>query len=182
VDETVAIVSVSASALVGVGGLIAAAWGSSRERRWQTREERATELRSVLEEGGERLTELFVTLDQAHGEVSTAGQLGAQMQAGLRALETRLVLVCKRVGVRRGSRAPEWRTLQEAWEATGRVLTILQEANGEGLDREQHRAYSAAWTEALSAEAAFLDAAAKALGWDGPLPRWRTALSRRARQ
>lgn len=176
--EAVAIISVSASAIVGVGGLVAAAWGSSRERRWQTREERATELRSVLEEGGERLTQLLITLDQARGEVSSAGQLGAQTQAALRQLETRLVLVSKRIGVRRGSRSPEWLTLQEAWKATGSVLTILQEASGKGLDREQHRAYSGAWTEALAAETAYVDATARALGWEGPLPRWRTGLAR----
>jgi hypothetical protein len=178
VGEAVAIISVSASALVGVGGLVAAAWGSSRERRWQTREERTTELRSVLQEGGELVTKLLISVDEARGEVATQGQLGMQSVAGLRELEKQLALACNRVGVRRGSLAPEWATLREAWEAIGRVLVILQEASGEGLDSEQHRAYSTAWTEALTAETAYHNATAKALGWEGPLPRWRTALAR----
>jgi hypothetical protein len=75
---------VAASALVGVGGLAAAAWGSSRERRWQTREERATELRSVLEEGGKTLTAIFTTLDDANGEVKTSGRVEAGTGALLR--------------------------------------------------------------------------------------------------
>jgi hypothetical protein len=178
VGEAVAIISVSASALVGVGGLVAAAWGSSRERRWQTREERITELRSVLQEGGELVTKLLIAMDEARGEVAAEGQLGVQRIAGLRELEKQLALVCKRVGVRRGSLAPEWATLREAWEAIGMVLTILQEASGEGLDSEQHRAYSTAWTDALAAETAYHDATAKALGWEGSLPRWRTMLAR----
>jgi hypothetical protein len=173
VGEAVAIISVSASALVGVGGLAIAAWGGSRERRWQSREERAIELRAVLEDGGSQLAGLLLKVDEAHDEVQRLKLLGPDRKADLEATEKSVVLAISRVGVRRGSRAPEYRTFGSYWLAISKLGTILAEADGEGLDSEQQTAYSRSWTEALAAQDAYLDATANAIGWEEPLPRWR---------
>ena len=176
-SEAVAIISVSASAVVGISGVVAAAWSSSRERRWQSREERAIELRTVLEDGGSLVAELLLLIDEAHDGVGRDGRLGPDSKVALERSEKRMVLAMNRVGVRRGPKAPEYKTLGKYWIAVSEIVTILDEAQGEGLDSEQARAYSTAWDKAIAAETAFHEAAAKALGWEGPLPRWRQLLA-----
>jgi len=163
--------------LVGIGGLAAAAWGSSRERRWQTREERATELRSVLEEGGKLLTQQFFELEEAKHEVKTAGKIDDQRATALGERNKRLVAVCNGVGMRRGSQAPEYLALKKCWEASGKLERLLYDF-GEPAGGARWSEFSPVWKEALDAERAFFDATADALGWEGPLPRWRTALAR----
>jgi hypothetical protein len=170
--EAVAIVSVAGSTLVGVGGLVAAAWGGSRERRWQTREERITELRSLLEEGSEVLTQTFIVLDESTGEIRSVGELGATNAALLRELEKRLVAVSQKVGVRRGSRAGDYLALRACRDATGRIGWLLSEMQNGG-NAAEHAAYSVLWGKALDAERAFLDASAKTLGWKEAVPPWR---------
>lgn len=89
-SEVVAIISVSASAVVGIGGVVAAAWGSSRERRWQSREERTVELRTVLDGGGSLVAELLLLIDEAHAEVRRNGKLGPESKTNLER-EARLI-------------------------------------------------------------------------------------------
>jgi hypothetical protein len=178
VGEAVAIISVSASAVVGVSGVVVAAWGGARERRWQSREERATELRAVLEDGGSQFAELMFKADEAHNEVRRHGQLSSDTKDDLEARHKSIVLAMSRVGVRRGPGALEYTTFANYRLTIYKVLTTLAEANGKGLDPEQKAAYTHAWSEALTAEKAYLDATAKALGSEGPLPRWRIVFAK----
>jgi hypothetical protein len=171
VSEVVAIVSVSASAVVGLSGVVVVAWSGSRERRWQSGEERAIEFRAVLEDGGSKVAQLLLSMDEARTEVRNLGQLSPGSKRGIGVTDKSIVLALNRVGVRRGSQAPEYRTLGRYWLAVSELSTILEEADGEGLNSEQQAAYSRAWDKALSAENAYLDATAKALRLNEPLPR-----------
>lgn len=177
-SEVVTIISVSTTAVLGVGSLVAATWGGSRERRWQSREERAVELRAVLEDGASKLAELMFKIDEAHNEVRRLGRLAPATEVDFEARHQSIVLALSRVGVRRGSRAPEYTTFASYWLAISKLDTLLAEANGEGLDSEQKAAYTSAWTEALAAGNAYLDATANALGPEESLPRRRQVLPR----
>jgi hypothetical protein len=173
--EAVTIISVSTTALLGMGSLAAAAFGGSRERRWQTQEERATELRSILEHAGESLSSLLLAVGDAHDETFGV-PLSDDRKDELRDREKEIVVHTNRIGVRRGSRSPEYTCCRDCWRAISKLTTILDEADDEGLDREQQRAFSRGWDEALAAEAAYLDAAAKALSAADPVRRdrvWR---------
>jgi hypothetical protein len=76
--------------------------------------------------------------------------------------------------VRLGSKADQYTTFRDFWLAASRVVTILDESDDNGLDREQSATYSRAWTELLAAETAYLDATAKTLRWDKqPTGSWR---------
>ena len=169
--EAVAIISVAASAMVGAGGLIAAAWGSSRERSWRSREERATELRSVLEDAAGQLANLTVLTDEAHDE-ARRGPVERGHRLALRQVQQRLAVEANRIGIRTGPEAPEYLTFAECFRRKSAVVTILEEAVDRGLDREQHRAYGSAWDIALEAEQGFLRAAADVLS----VPRSRAPL------
>jgi len=166
--EAVAIVSVAASAVVGVGGLAAAALGASRQRVWRSREERAIELRAVLEGAAERLSDLRFAIGKAHFQVKTTGAIDAALEEGFVPAQERLVMALSRIGVRRGSSSADYTRCDEAAEALSKLLTILYETRDEGLDRERAKAYSAAWEAAEVAEKAFLDAAARTLAWRSP--------------
>jgi len=161
--EAVAIISVSASAVVGVGGLAAAALGSAKERRWQTQEERATELRDVFEAAAGQLTNLQVVIDEAHDETRQSGLNPSRAQM-IRTIEQRLVFEGKRIGLRRGSKADDYGAFVTAFQALGSIVVILEEASDAGLDKEQQAAYRKAWEAGIAAEQAFLDATAKVLG------------------
>jgi hypothetical protein len=132
----------------------------------------------VLEDGGSQLAALLLKVDEAHDEVRRLKVLGRDSKAGLEAAEKSIVLAISRVGVRLGSRAPEYATFGNYWLAISRLGTILGEANGEGLDSEQQAAYSRGWSEALAAQDAYLNATAKTLAWEGPRPRWRRLFAR----
>jgi hypothetical protein len=170
--EAVAIISVSASAVVGIGGLVAAAWGSSRERRWQSQEERTKELRGVLDRACEKLTQQLVVLDQAHREFSTSGAANPMTQQLLVETEKQLVLECNRLAVRRGSHTPEYVALGACREAATRVSLLLNEM-ATGAAPAQRGAYSTLWDDVLTAEKRFLDVASDALTWEEPAPFWR---------
>jgi hypothetical protein len=170
--EAVTIISVSTTALLGMGSLAVAAFGGSRERRWQTQEERATELRAVLEHAGESLSSLLLTVGDAHDEMSRV-PLSKDRQENLRDREKAIVVHTNKIGVRRGSRSPEYTSCRDYWLAISELTTILDEAGDEGLDKEQQSAFSKGWKKALAAEAAYLDAAAKALSGADPVRRGR---------
>lgn len=173
--EAVTIISVSTTALLGMGSLAAAALGGSRERRWHTQEERATELRSVLERAGESLTSLLLAVGDAHDETFGV-PLSNHLKDALRNREKEIVVHTNRIGVRRGSGSPEYTSCRDCWLAISKLTTILDEAGDEGLDHEQQSAFSRGWKKALAAEAAYLDTAAKALSAEEPARRgtvWR---------
>jgi hypothetical protein len=177
--EAVAIVSVSASAVVAVGGLVATAANSARERRWQSREERATELRAVLEAGGECVSKLMFAVTEGYNE-ARHGQLSKDREREIEAVEKQAAFESNRIGVRLGPQADEYLTFRDCWLAAGRAGTLLEEADDNGLDREQRGAYTGAWKLVLDAETAYLNATAKTLRWDGKSPpRWKRLLGRR---
>lgn len=162
VSEAVAIISVSASAVVGLGGLLATTFGGTRQRKWESQEERAIELRSVLDDGGQRIAELLLQVDEAHNEVLRDGRLSPERRAGLDSIQRGIALSINRVGLRRGSQAAEYSAMGAYWAAVSRLTVILEEAH-DGLDSEQASTYSQTWTEALAAESAYLDSTARTL-------------------
>jgi hypothetical protein len=171
--EAVAIVSVVSTAVVG----LAATWGRGRELRWQTREERTTELRGVLDEACEKLTATFVLLDQAHREWSVAGKVDPVTQRLLVEAEKNLVLEWNRVGVRRGADTPEFLALGRCRVECGRVGMVLDEMSaGVGPPDRQH--YSDRWKAARTAETEFFNVASDALASGGRTPFWRRELRR----
>jgi hypothetical protein len=166
--EAVAIVSVVATAVVG----LSATWGRSRELRWQTGEERTTELRSVLDLACEKLTATFVVLDEAHREFSEAGKVGPVTQQLLVEAEKQLVLEWNRVGVRRGADTSEYLALGRCREACGRIGLLLDEMNA-GVGPAHRAAYSKLWEAARAAERDFFNVASAALDSEGGAPPWR---------
>jgi hypothetical protein len=132
-SEAVTIISVSTTALLGMGSLAAAALGGSRERRWHTQEERATELRSVLESTGECLTSLLLAVGDAHDETRRVS-LTRDRKDELRDREKKIVIHTNMIGVRRGSESPEYTACRECWLAISALTTILDEAGDQGLD------------------------------------------------
>lgn len=116
-------------------------------------------MRAVLEAGGECLSKLMFAITTGHDEVRR-GELSANTRREVDTLEKQAVLESNRIGVRLGPKADQYTTFRD------RVVTILDESDDNGLDREQSRAYSRAWTELLAAETAYLDATANTLGWD----------------
>jgi hypothetical protein len=166
--EAVAIISVSASAIVGISGVVAAAWGSSRQRRWQSHEERAIELRGVLEDGGAKVAELLIKIDGAHDEVWQLRHLTPDRKKDLELTQKSIVFAIDRIGIRRGSRAPEYKTLGSYWRDVEELVTILEEAKGERLTSDQEAAYERRWDHAIAAQKAYLDATAETLAVDPP--------------
>jgi hypothetical protein len=176
-SEAVTIIAVSTTAVLGVGNLVASSLNSSRERRWGAREERATELRAVLEEAGARLTALMIGVDEAHDEAKH-GRLSEGRKHDLMAIQKELAPVGNKIGVRRGASATEYRTFGDCWKELSALVIVLEEATT-GLDREQEHAYTKAWNKMLAAQDGYLDATAEALQVKGPVPRWRRWLGRR---
>jgi hypothetical protein len=177
VSEAVTIIAVSTTAVLGVGNLVASSLNSSRERRWGSREERATELRAVLEGAGERLTTFMMAIDEAHDEAKH-GRMSEERERELMAIRKELALVGNKIGVRRGASAREYRAFEDFWNELDSVITILDEATTTGLVSEQGHAYTKAWKKMLAAENDYLDATAEALQVKGPVPRWRRWLGK----
>jgi hypothetical protein len=166
-SEAVPIISVSASAIVGVGGLAAAAWGSSRERRWQSREERATELRAVLDEAAEAIVEPMFAFQQALEETRGTHRIAPIWDLG--ALQKRMVVQEARIGIRLGWQAPEYTTYLECWGALKELVDVLVDASSsDELSDEQRAQGQKAWQKALVEHRAFLAAAASTLAHGSP--------------
>jgi hypothetical protein len=66
ISDAVAIVSVVTSGVVGVGGLLSASLGARWQRRWQSREERVAELRTVLDAGAGHIGAAMQAISQAN--------------------------------------------------------------------------------------------------------------------
>jgi hypothetical protein len=158
--EAVAIVAVSASAVVTVTVTV---FGGSRERRWQAREERATELRTVLENGSECFGSAMFVAAEAYNEIKANGKLSSERQAELAEVEKRIVIAGNHIGVRRGSQSSEYATFLDCMTKIVAVVHIIHEADRGGLDSEREASYYRAQSEALKAERAYIDVAAKLL-------------------
>lgn len=158
--EAVAIVAVSASAVVTV---VVTVFGGSRERRWQTREERATELRAVLENGSEAYGSAMFVAAEAYKEIEANRELSSERQTELSEAQKRIVIAANHIGVRRGSRSAEYTTFIDCMAKFVAVVNIIYEARRSGLDSERGASYQRAVSEALKAERAYIDAAAELL-------------------
>jgi hypothetical protein len=168
VDSAIAIVSIVTTGVVG----LSATWGRARELRWQSSEERTTELRSVLDRACEKLTAEFVLLDQGHRECSVSGKVTEVTQRLLLEAEKQLVLEWNRLGVRRGATAQEYLALGRCREACGRIGVLLDEMDA-GVPPAQRQSYAQLWKAAIAAERHFFSVASAALDSEVPAPFWR---------
>jgi hypothetical protein len=121
--EAVAIISVSASAAVGIGGLGAAAGAGSRERRWQSREERIIELRTVLEAAQIVLAALMVTVRESLEEVHGSSRINPSTD--IQHLGKGLATERARISVRLGWRSAEYTSFSECWTALSSVINTI---------------------------------------------------------
>lgn len=174
--EAVTIIAVLTTAVLGVGNLVAAASASSRERRWRAAEERATELRAVLEEGSERLTRLMLAIDDAHGAAGEGSAFEDARAREMESIQKELAIAGNKIGVRRSSRAIEYTSFGDCWRTMGELIAILEEAPT-GFDGDQERAYARGWDQLRETHHAFLDATAQALGVEATRPWWKRSRS-----
>jgi len=65
-SDAVAIVSVLASGVVGLAGVSSTVWIALSQRRWHSSEERAADLRTVLDRTGVDLSDTILALGEAH--------------------------------------------------------------------------------------------------------------------
>jgi hypothetical protein len=174
--EAVAIISVCVSGLVGLGGLASTVWAAARERRWKSREERATEFRTALETGCEVLMQLAWAVADARSKAKrdklVSGDLQNQIDSladdlnrinslladdlkRIDSLARQATIVGAQIAVRSGSTGAEKVTF-EAWlKGVSKLIGIIVRA-----DEDEWRE---AWAAAAAAEAAYLDATAKTL-------------------
>jgi len=166
VGEAVAIISVSASAVVGIGGLVAAAWGGSRQRRWQSREERTIDLRAAVEGASESFGDAMTLATEAYAGVQRTGKLDDERKPEMAGAWSRVVASGNRVGVRRGTKSAAHRAYADCMAKLFAVMAIVDEAakarSVEGLEGRWIAAHEAA----VAAESAFLDASARLLNAD----------------
>jgi hypothetical protein len=162
VGEAVAIVSVAASALVGVGGLASASWGASRERGWQSREERATELRKLLEDGAAHALELAWTIASARHKIQK-GEPDPHLKEELRSLGKQAAHARVPIGVRRGTLAPEYVALGEWISSLSRLIGMVGAAQQDGFDAERLAAFKTEWDKGAAAEVRYMKATAELL-------------------
>ncbi len=159
-----AIISVAISGVVGIGGLAAAAWGTARERRWRTREERATDLRGALESAAESLLDLAWDIDVVRLKIKRGEGMSSEEKTAVES-HARQASVTGRahIAVRQGANAAEATSL-EAW--IGKVSTligILGEGTNSGWNDQLESRWKDVWAKAVEAEKAYFTATVKAL-------------------
>jgi hypothetical protein len=172
ISDAVAIIAVTTSGIVAIGGIVATAYSASSQRRWQSIEERTTELRTVLDSAAgslaramHALVETERALHGAVGEDPKADEAYAgahewlgEAVAALKELWT----ATTRIQVRMGSASPVAQAAKDAefkLDAVGKVLTRNV------IRRLELPGYAEARAEAEAAERAFYDAAAAVLGF-----------------
>lgn len=172
--DSVAIVSVVTSGVVGVGGILSAAWGAWTGRKWQAREERLAELRNVLDAAALALAQALRALYEANKLLSLAGDLRAtreQLDAAAReqldnALGARAGLwaIVNRVQVRTGSASPiatALETVERRIESLHSFVDTLRKPSEASAGEEPD--FDQLWMDAKVAENTFYDVAEAAL-------------------
>jgi hypothetical protein len=175
-SEAIALVSVSVSGAVAVSGVIATAGGATRQRRWQSREERTIDLRTALENGSQSFGRAMFITGEAFAETIASGSLTAERRAELSDAQHRVVLACNQIGVRRGPRSAEYVTYMQTMTSFTTLLAHLYTASVSGVDSARAVRFSEIQAQAAERERDYLDATAKTLGWLEPLPRWRPSV------
>ena len=173
-DDPVAIVSVVGSTLVGLGGLASTTWGQHATRVWQGREERASEMRAVLDAAATQIATAMQSAADAHQKLSRldpertpqpVGQAGldkaAEQLASAIGAERQIWVASNRLRVRTGAEAHVALALKKAEHEVGLLVAIVEREKRDLVTSEDN--YTAAWASAEAAERAFYDAAAKDL-------------------
>lgn len=168
--DAVAIIAVSTSGVVGIGGLVSTAYGAAAGRRWRSREERAIELRKVLDAAAVSLARSMHALTETeaalHGAVSDTEHADAAYASAHEWLgevigaQKELWSATSQVQVRTGSTSPVALAIKAAEskvDAVGKVMTRNV------LRRLELPGYTEARAEAEASERAFYDAAAAEL-------------------
>jgi hypothetical protein len=156
-SETVAIVSVVSSGVVGIGGIAAGYWGATSERRWKSNEERAVDARRVLEVGAEALTEMAWLIQEIRKKQLTKTVTADDLEKAEDILGRRALKVIALVGLRYGLDAPETQTFIAWTQALPQVLVALQEAGPNGAQ------YGQAMESVEAAEKAHFDVTSRLL-------------------
>jgi hypothetical protein len=167
-SDAVAIVSVVSSGVVGLGGLVTTTWGAARARRWQGREERIAELRTILDAAAAQMSAGTQALADAHDAVCKAGsgstghfaELAADHLSGATRSLTEMWTLWNRVRVRTGSESTIARTLLEVHRAIGELYVVVRRELGMVAADDD---YGPKWEVAQNAQGGFFDAAAKEL-------------------
>jgi hypothetical protein len=171
--DTVAIVSVVGSTLVGLSGIGAGVYGAWAGRRWQSREERATELRDVLDTAAANIAALmqpialanvaFTTIDITQATGADEEKLLQQARTHLQtatAAQRDLWATTNRLRVRKGSESAVATTLKAAEKEIGLLGAIVQLRL---VNPSVRGGYEEAWAKAEAAERAFYDASSAEL-------------------
>lgn len=169
--DIVAVVSVITSGAVGIGGVLVTGYGAWAERRWQRREERAIEVRTVLDDAafpiGTELRSLsaavqFIQNASADPSAAAQGELLDKARAQIDDVSDAAKqswTVQSRLGLRLGLDSAVVKTLAEAIEQIARlhqsVLGLVDDPWTESV--------SELWDSARAAEKRCYDAASSQL-------------------
>jgi hypothetical protein len=177
--EAVAILAVASGAAVSLGTVGATAWREGVQRRWQLREERTIDLRTVLEQAAENFGKAMFVATEGQAELENTGQVDGGRRTELLDAQRRVVLAGNQIGVRRGPRSDEHVAFLRCLGPFLVMKGILDQAGDQERDEAWRATFSTAQGEAATAERAYLEATAKALADSPPTAqrRWR----RRAR-
>jgi hypothetical protein len=167
--DFVALASVVTSGIVGLGGIGAGVWGAAKARRWQGREERVAELRTVLDAAAEHLSSSLQGIAQANDALRTAGfdpdhadaYLGTARRrlSGATTSQNGIWSTHNRLRVRTGSQSKVAQALAAAETQVGLLGAVVRRR----LVNPELLGYDEAWLKAAAAEQVFYDAAAEEL-------------------
>jgi hypothetical protein len=174
ITDTVAIVSVVTSGVVGLAGLSSTAYLARAQRRWQSHEERVVDLRMILDSAGADIAQTVLALgeanwaaEQAFGEFKSnptrRNDLLVQGRgAVVRSLAPRgsLRTTCNRLSVRMGDADATPIALLDVHSKLVALGLIVSDQLETGPDETR---YNTAWDAVETAETAFFAAAARAL-------------------
>jgi hypothetical protein len=163
--DAVAIVSVLASGVVGLAGVSSTVWIALAQRRWHSSEERAADLRTVLDRTGVDLSDTILALGEAHWAAEQASskpeaknelhEQGWAAERRSRASRASLRAAVKRVSVRRGAKDP----IGLALDRVNLEIKELAEAVKDDLQGPMDKTrYEAAWNAVEKAELSFYSA------------------------
>lgn len=137
---------------------MATAWGSTRERRWKSREERAIDARMVLADGANTLADLTWKLQQIKMNRAIGKALEkADLEEVEDLLGPRALRVTGQIALRYGVDARETQTFS-AWSVALRdVLPIV------AAQHFDENAYKSAWQRVVAEEKAHFATTARLL-------------------
>jgi len=163
VSEAVAIVSVTMSGLVGLGGLASTTWAAKRERLWRSREERTIDLRAALDAGSDSFATAMSVAAQIWEDLAAGRGLSTTRRAELDSAYLAVLSAGNRIGVRRGHSSSEHAAYRECIHAFFVLMGVIAEAHGSGVTPERDAAFIKANEKAVEAETEYLNQAAKLL-------------------